>query len=324
MGFGGYVREQVLPCFRSEVRGAADYKADLLAKHVTTSFPLYRDAGTLLDAIADDPRPLVIISAYHSDHAALALRSLDANPRACVFVEKPAAVTAADAAALVGRRRAGAWIDAGYNRRYAPLLGELMRAMRAAERPWLVTMSVKELKLPPSHWYHWPNQGTRITGNACHWLDLALHLIGARPQEVTLVASGDTVAIAVGFADGSLANLSLGEAGDDLPGVREWIEVRGGSTTAVLDDFRRLSLSGSAGTRTRRLLRRDKGHASMYRELRRRWMAGEPPVYPLEDLDAVCALTATAAGMLVRGERWSAVESSSSAGIPARAADAER
>jgi predicted dehydrogenase len=159
------------------------------------------------------------------------------------------------------------------------------------------------LKLPPTHWYLWPNQGTRVTGNVCHWLDLAYHLIGVTPLEMTLAQTGDTVTLAVKFEDGSLATIVATDHGDDLPGVTERIEVRGGGTTMVVDDFRRLEVSSAAGRSVRRRLRRDKGHAAMYEDLRRRWLADASPAYPTEDLYRVGSLTEAASEMLRGGER---------------------
>lgn len=294
LGYGGYVREQILPRFRGEVAGAVDHKAELLREAHRGDFPLHRDLGDLLPAIASADRPLVIVATYHSDHVACAVAVLDTNPDARVFIEKPAAVTVADAEVLLERRAAGAWIDIGFNRRYAAMTGELAVAAQRLPRPLVFSALVKELKLPASHWYGWPNQGTRVTGNLCHWIDLAHHLVGAPCAEVQAVgspASDGTVSATLRFEDGSIAALVATDAGDDLGGVTEYLELRGGGTTLTVDDYRRL-VELEDGRRRVRRRRREKGHALMYRELRRRWLEAAEPAYPAADIVAVAATTA--------------------------------
>jgi predicted dehydrogenase len=302
LGFGGYIREHVLRNFRNDVVLALDHRAELI-REAGTPVSVTDSFDEVLAGVAGEAAPLVVVSTYHSDHAWMALRVLDANPGARVFIEKPPVVEWTDLEALLARRRAGAWIDVGFNRRYAPLTARMRTELGALPRPLIFTALVKELKLPPTHWYLLPNQGTRVTGNVCHWLDLAYHLIGVAPTELMLARTGDTVTLAVVFEDGSLATIVATDHGDDLPGVTERIEVRGGGTTVVVDDFRRLEVASATGHRVRRQLRRDKGHAAMYADLRRRWLADATPRYPEADLYWVPWLTDAAAELLRTGER---------------------
>ncbi|MBX6366318.1 MAG: Gfo/Idh/MocA family oxidoreductase, partial [Gemmatimonadetes bacterium] len=302
LGFGGYVREQVLPHFRGEVVAAVDHKAALIRAAAAPPFPVHDDPTEILEAIARDPRPLVIVATYHSEHARLARAVLDANPAAAVLVEKPAALTAAEGVELAALRREGAWIEAGYNRRHAPLTAALREGFRDVPRPWAFTATVKELKLPANHWYRWENQGTRVSGNACHWLDLARHLLGVAPVEVSAIGTDESFVVSLAFEDGSVAAIAASAYGDDLRGVTERIELRGADVTGVVDDFRALTLSRAGRTRRIRRRLRDKGHAAMYRETRRRWLAGEEPAYPAEDLAVVAWMTEVATAALRRGD----------------------
>jgi predicted dehydrogenase len=299
LGYGGYVREQVLPMFRREVAGAVDHKAELLREHGAGAggaggadgFRLVREMDELLPDIAAAERPLVVIATYHSNHVDSALAVLDANPAARVFIEKPAAVTVAEAESLAARRAAGAWIDIGFNRRHAAMTGSLVEAASRLPRPLVFSALVKELKIPASHWYLWPNQGTRVTGNLCHWIDLAHLLTGSECVDVQALGGDDTVSATLAFDDGSIATLVATDAGDDLGGVMELLELRGGGTTLVVDDYRRL-VRLEDGRRTVRRSRREKGHRRMYEDLRRRWREGLGPAYPAVDIVAVARTTA--------------------------------
>jgi predicted dehydrogenase len=308
LGFGGYVREQVAPHFRGQVVLAVDHKAELIAENLRPEFALCEMLEEALPQIAAADAPLVIIATYHSDHASNALRVLEANPRARIFIEKPMSVSLADAELLAARRAAGAWIDVGYNRRYASLVRVMRQKLRGVSGPVVFSALVKELKVPETHWYLWPTQGTRVTGNACHWIDLACHLIHADASELTLLNTGDTTSLSILFSDGSLATIVATDKGDDLRGVRELIEVRASGDTYVLDDFARLTHEGDGHRQRITRLRRDKGHAAMYQDLKRRWLSGEAPRYPQRDVMRVCEITWRASQMLQYGERQHRLE----------------
>jgi predicted dehydrogenase len=308
LGFGGYVREQVLRHFRETTVLALDYRAELIRELDRVPFEVTSSFERVLERVAGERSPLVVISTYHADHAPMALGVLEANPGARIFIEKPPVVRESELEALLERRRTGAWLDVGFNRRYAPLLERARREVAALPRPLVLSAQVKELKLPPTHWYFWENQGTRITGNVCHWLDLAYHLVGVAPTELTLANADDTVSISIVFADGSLATIVATDRGDDLPGVTERIEVRGGGTTLVLDDFQRLEITGGGSRRVLGGRRRDKGHGAMYADLERRWRTGGPPRYGEDDLYWVSRLTLTATEMFRSGVRHERLE----------------
>lgn len=304
LGFGSYVREYILPHFKGQIAGALDYRSRLMEYHLRLGgIPLYTNFDDILERIRSDPRPLVLVATYHSDHAWMTERVLEANPEARVFIEKPPVVHAEEAMQLAELRAKGRWIDVGFNRRYAPLIQKMQMHIRNLPRPLIFSAIVKEVKIPQTHWYFWRNQGTRITGNVCHWIDLAFYLIGSSVREISLLSTGDSVSIGIAFQDGSLATILASDLGYDLAGVQELIEVRGGDTTLVLNDFRSLSVRSGTLRRTERLLWRDRGHDAMYRDLRCRVLGNEEPEYPMEDLLQVSSVTARVSEMFLSGER---------------------
>ncbi len=302
-GHGGYVRQYVSQNFPEDIAAAVDYRAALMRRHLSVDYPIFSSAAPLMGQIARDVEPLVIISTYHSDHASMAFDVLEANPSARVFIQKPAAVELRDIERLVALRHQGAWIDVGFNRRHAPHTRWLKEKVDELPRPLVISALVKEVKLPESHWYFWSNQGTRVTGNLCHWIDLAYHLVGSPPVELTMLGSGDNTSLTIKFDDGSIASILGTDRGDDLRGVEERIEVRGGDTTLTVDDFRRATERSGGTTRVRRGMRRRKGHAAMFSDLRERWMSGARPSYPEADLYWTGYMTWHAARLLSSGRR---------------------
>lgn len=284
VGFGGYVREYVMPCFGQMAIAACDYRAELIGRHTRPPIPIFPTIEPLLDLIERQTEPLVIIASYHSAHVLQAQLVLAANPDARVFVEKPLGVTAEDIQLVAKLRQQGCWVDVGYNRRYAPLTQMVQALIRREPGPFSMLASIKEISVAPSHWYFWPNQGTRLTANVTHWLDLAVMFAACEPTQVAAVGTPDRTSAVVAFEDGATVSLSASEDGDGLRGVQEYIEVRTRSTTARIRDYTCTEIVSAGVSRTHHLRRRSKGHNEMYQSLRQRWAEGGLPLYPERDM----------------------------------------
>jgi predicted dehydrogenase len=91
--------------------------------------------------------------------------------------------------------------------------------------------------------------GGRIIGEGCHFLDVMRFLVGEDPVRVDAQAvAADTVVATLGYPGGSIGNLIYASTGDPaMP--KERVEVFGGGRSAVLDDWRVLTLY--AGGRSR-------------------------------------------------------------------------
>lgn len=287
VGLGGYVREVVLPHFAPYAAAACDYRARLIGPECKQPFPLFTGIEPLLELVAQCDRPLVIIASYHSAHARQAAMVLEANPEARVFIEKPVAVTGADAELVAGLRRDDRWIDVGYNRRYAPMVVQTRAFLAQEPGPFTMVASARENAIPPSHWYLWPNQGTRVTANLTHWIDLSVLFAGCDVSEVAASGSPDRAGVVVSFANGSVATLTASVDGDALRGVQEQIEIRTPGRTLRIHDFTKLEVISGGSRRSKVHRERQKGHDQMYRSLRERWLGDGPPLYPAEDIARV-------------------------------------
>jgi predicted dehydrogenase len=169
---------------------------------------------------------------------------------------------------------------------------------------------VKEVPIPDRHWYRWPREGTRITGNLCHWLDLGVFLLGenCEPSEMTISGPDlkhpdDEKGVNVIFRDGSSLSVITTSRGDDTLGVQELIQVRRGSLTIELNDYRRLLATHKGSIRSRLFGLRDKGHAKMYDKTFRRIKEGMPPLYTARELELSTLMTINATEMVLEGQR---------------------
>jgi predicted dehydrogenase len=187
----------------------------------------------------------------------------------------------------------------GFNRRFAPMTARMKSFLAPISEPLALHYRINAGHLPPDHWVNDRELGGgRIVGEVCHFVDLLMFLaaspiaeVEARPIGGSNRYSGDNVLVSLRFRNGSEGTISY-LANGDRAFSKERIEVFGGGSTAVLEDFRRLELVRDGRKETiRSRWRQDKGHQSewaVFAESVKRHT--EAPI-PFEQL--VCSTLAT-------------------------------
>ena len=314
LGGGDYTRTEIIPGLRRAKLSlyAVANREPQIAALVGRQFGFALATTDSERAIAETPAPgLVVVATAHDSHTQLACAALKAGHR--VFVEKPPTVTPEDVRSLATAMRShpGA-VEIGFNRRYHPLVRKARARLRRESGPTSITCVIKELSFQRDHWYFWPNQGTRVTGNLCHWIDLAVYLIEGSPSPVSLTlsprvpgsepGSDEERVLVVTFEDGSLLTALGTTRGDDIRGVQEHMDIRRGLTSVVIDDLWKLRIRSEGIEHSSRTLFRDKAHTAMYSEGLRRVVAGQPAAYSVRDMVVVSAIQ-IAASDLVRTDQ---------------------
>jgi predicted dehydrogenase/threonine dehydrogenase-like Zn-dependent dehydrogenase len=213
----------------------------------------------------------VVIATRHHLHARQVLNALAAGKH--VFCEKPLCLTEVELRSIVRacvgilpHRRPALMV--GYNRRFAPMIEQLKQFLAPISEPLALHYRINAGSLPPDHWVNDAEQGGgRILGEVCHFVDLLMYLAGspiveveARPVSNTSRYSGDNVLASLAFANGSQGTVSY-LANGDRAFSKERIEIFGGGSAAVIEDFRRLELVRHGRKRTiHSRWRQDKGH----------------------------------------------------------------
>ncbi len=137
-----------------------------------------------------------------------------------------------------------------------------------------------------------PEQGGgRILGEVCHFVDFLCFLAGAFPIEVQAQTVGnpgqysmDNVIASLKFANGTLGTISY-LANGDKAASKERIEVFGGGSVAILEDFRRLELVRHGRKQiTRARWRQDKGHKAEMQAFVNALLGKTPPPTPFEQI----------------------------------------
>jgi len=315
LGAGDYTRTEIIPALR-RVRlslYAVANREPQIAAMVGREYGFALATTDSERAIAETPAPgLVVVATAHDSHSHLACAALKAGHR--VFVEKPPTVTAEDVHCLAAAMRSNPGsVEIGFNRRYHSLVRRARARLRQESGPTSISCIVKELIFEPDHWYFWPNQATRITGNLCHWIDLAVFFLEGRPMPVSLTlsprmpgtepGSDEERVLTVTFDDGSLLTVLGTTRGDDIRGVQEQIDIRRGRTTISIDDLWKMRIRSGGIERYSRTLFRDKAHTAMYREALGRIVAGQPSVYPVRDMIIVSAIQIAASNLARTDQR---------------------
>lgn len=303
-GLGDYSRVYIAPNIKKEPKiYCVDYNYDL-AEFYKKEFN-YKNFGLIPEEsysqLQHTKKPLAIIATYHSDHTSIAEEIFSRNRETLIFIEKPPCVTLDDVQRLSNLYEEGAKIEIGYNRRYIPLNRKIKELYFNEQK--VINISVKEILINENHWYFWENQGTRITGNLTHWIDLCVYWINGKPVEANLLSSNandETIAIAILFSEGSLVNITVSDKGNSLRGVQERIEIRTKDETFVIEDYIKYSRVKKNGYKsTRHSIRRQKGHDLMYRHLTNVYNDKANINYCKEDLEITALTTFYIASMFI-------------------------
>lgn len=274
IGAGNFASRVLIPAF---VAAGADLHTLVSSAGrsgaVTGKSSGFRQTATDLGAVFDDPDiDTVVIATRHDSHADLAIRALEAGKH--VFVEKPLALTEADVDRVAeAGAGAGRILCVGFNRRFAPLTAHASRVLCGRAGPLALDLTVNAGQLPSDHWIRDPTLGGgRLVGEACHFIDLARHLVGHEIIDLTVTSATtpdgtaveDVSLLSLTFQDGSIASIRyLANGPASFP--KERVEGFWDGKAFRIDNFRRLRGWGVAGHRGGLLSGQDKGHDALVR-----------------------------------------------------------
>jgi predicted dehydrogenase len=305
-GLGGYVKMFVIHHFKMiDKLACIDYKASITKNFREKYGFLYgfNTPKSSIPVLKNTKRPIAIIATYHSDHSSLASEIHEANPNTVIFIEKPPTVTLDDLNRLINLYNQKANIEIGFNRRFIDYSRYVKEKVK--DKTVIITCSVKEVLISSNHWYLWKNQGTRITGNAAHWFDLANWWIESKPIEINLLSNPkdyETSAISVLYQNGSILNITISDKGNSLRGVQEKLEIRFDNETIFIDDFISLTYINNDGRKlVKRKNARNKGHNSMYKNFLKIIDGKKRSDYTVFDLINTSVVTFYASEMLATG-----------------------
>ena len=256
------------------------------------------------DEILHDPKVnAVLIATRHHLHARQALVAINAGKS--VFCEKPLCLRESELASFLrAMSQFGSFADqaslqapllmVGFNRRFAPMAIQLKNFLSEIHEPVSMHYRVNAGFIPADHWVNDPEQGGgRILGEVCHFVDFLCFLAGACPVEVQAQSVGnpgqysmDNIVAQLRFPNGTLGTITYMANGDKSVS-KERLEVFGGGSVAMLEDFRRLELVRNGRKQIARArLERDKGHKAEMRAFVNAVQGKIPPPISFEQVVA--------------------------------------
>lgn len=300
IGAGSFARSVIFPQLRSlgsvrlESVGSATGSSAFSAQR-SFGFCRTQQVGEIL---ADANVDAVFVLSHHDSHAAHVMSAL--SHQKAVFVEKPLAVNHEELESIKARYQAELnsgrqpFVMVGFNRRFSPAAQAIRDFFSSRRQPMLLHIRVNAGYLPKEHWTQSPQNGGRIIGEACHFIDWMRFVVGKNIASVyaTAIPDGslynrDNVAILVSFTDGSVGNvLYLANGDKSLP--KEYYEVFCENSVARLEDYRSLELF-RGGKRQVIKCNRDKGHKNELDLTVKAMREGQPSPISFEELVEVTA-----------------------------------
>ncbi|MGH9512088.1 MAG: bi-domain-containing oxidoreductase [Terriglobales bacterium] len=305
LGAGSFATGTLLPAIK-RIKGinlvGICAATGLHSRHAADKFGFAYSADSDEQIIRDSGINTVVIATRHDLHAAQTIAALEEGKN--VFCEKPLCLNEDELSRIV-RAYFGSpmkpLLMAGFNRRFAPMALRMKTFISEVREPLALTYRVNAGYIPRDHWVNDAEQGGRILGEACHFIDFLTFIAGSTPVEMSARAlpnggeySNDNVVISLQFANGSQGTISY-LANGDRACSKERIEVFGGKSVAVLEDFRRLELVRQGrkqviGSR----FSQDKGHRGECQAFANALLTGNPSPIPFEDIVATTLATLAA------------------------------
>ncbi len=269
VGSGNYATGVLIPAFKAAGAHLASVasSAGVSGVHAAKKYG-FAETTTDTDSLFADPKvDALVITTRHDSHGGFVLQALAAGKH--VFVEKPICLTLAEleeieaAHARLEEQGKAPLVMVGFNRRFAPQVQKIKSLLAGVNGPKSFVMTVNAGAIPADHWTQdLEIGGGRIVGEGCHFIDLLRFLAGspivAHSRVAMDSATGDTVSLQLGFADGSIGTVHYFANGcKAFP--KERLEVFAAGRVLQLDNFRKLKGYAWPGFKGMNLWSQDKG-----------------------------------------------------------------
>jgi predicted dehydrogenase/threonine dehydrogenase-like Zn-dependent dehydrogenase len=267
----------------------------------------FATASTTADAVLEDESlDAIFVVTRHHTHADLVCRALRTGK--AVFVEKPLALTGdqlqqiVEVVAETGNDR----LMVGFNRRFAPMFGQLKSAFGAEGGGASVSRYlINAGRLDADSWYLDSDlEGSRFAGEGGHFIDTLSWWAGSLPTEVFAVPGpeADDVQATFRFGNGSTGTVTY-VTGGSRRYPKETFDAAGGGRTARLENFRRASVWTARDHRDIRSRGgQDKGQAAQVASFTEACRTGSPMPISLESLVATTRATIAVGVSLASGK----------------------
>ncbi|MCX7612089.1 MAG: bi-domain-containing oxidoreductase, partial [Ignavibacterium sp.] len=224
IGAGNFAQSYLLPYLKSkeiELRKVAT-KTPITAKSVAEKFG-FKYYSTSPEEILDDPHiNTIFIVTNHSTHGKFVKEALKRNKN--VFVEKPLCITEEELMDIKDiYTKSTSKLFVGFNRRFSKQFELIKNFFHNRTEPLFILYRVNAGFIPSDHWIQRVEEGGRLIGEGCHFIDIFDFLIESDIKEFDIKALNnrsdlqiinDNFILTIKYNDGSVATLLYNSNGD--------------------------------------------------------------------------------------------------------------
>jgi predicted dehydrogenase len=276
IGAGSYAQSHLLPNIEKKnthLLGVMTATATS-SRSVAERYGFQFCTGNAEDILQSKDINTVFITTRHESHADYVLKALQTGKH--VFVEKPLCLALSELEKIKNVYSSYISADAqnpqlsntphlmvGYNRRFSPLAKEIKKQFGSGAMSMMYRVNAGNI--PADSWIQdMEIGGGRILGEVCHFVDFLTFINGSLPitvyATVMSVANSlnDILNVSLTYENGSIGTIGYFANGDkSLP--KERVEIFANGSTAVLNDFKSLSIYSRGKVNKNKLMGQDKG-----------------------------------------------------------------
>jgi predicted dehydrogenase len=264
IGAGNYASTMLLPFLKGKIDLVGIATATgINAQDKANKFGFSYATTDYKEMLEDTNINTVLIATRHNQHAKMVIDSLDKGKN--VYVEKPLAISVEELKSISKSFSANkCMLMVGFNRRYSASVQFLKKQLQK-NIAYSVYYQINAGFIPMDKWYQSPEQGGRVIGEVCHFIDTLQYLLDSEPTEVfansTSVAGmpeQDNTFITIKFDNGSTCVLAYLADGDKNYS-KEKILITGYRTNIEFDNFKTVTVFKDGKTSKKKFLTIDKG-----------------------------------------------------------------
>ena len=296
IGAGSYAQSHLLPNIpkdRVVVLKGVMTSSGTSSRSVAERFGFDFCTGDEKDIIDNPNINTIFIATRHDTHANFVLKALQAVKN--VFVEKPLCLTRDQLNEIISTYNSQLSIQnsklilmVGYNRRFSPFGQNIKQEF--GNGTMAMSYRINAGAIPVDSWIQDPDiGGRRIVGEVCHFVDFLTFMNGSLPVSVYANALADpkglndTLTICLNYENGSIGTIQYFANGDkSLP--KERVEIYAAGCTAVIDDFKQMTIHARGRRIKKKLLSQDKGQKEQVKQFIETVQKGGEPLISIREL----------------------------------------
>lgn len=252
IGAGNFAQAYLLPHLRKKknvfLKKVAT-KTPINSKSVAEKFGFRYYTSDALEVLDDPEINTIFIATNHSTHGKFVIEALKRNKN--VFVEKPLCVTEDELNEIKHTfENSSSKLMVGFNRRFSKQFGIIKDFFSGNNEPYIITYRVNAGFIPPDHWIQRIEEGGRLIGEGCHFIDIFDFIIEDKFEDFNIISLDlpinkliipDNFILTIRYKNGSVANLIYHSNG--AKGIeKEYCEIHSAGKSARLIDFKEVHL----------------------------------------------------------------------------------